>query len=167
MTQSTYRRLHAELSGMLSNELVLSEGSEVLARLKGSAWSQEVEASLGNRTFTLKANWTGGKIELRDAQDDRVVAQAVRAGVLAMRYRVLPLGRAAGAEGGPEFAVDCTPMARKYRLLLGEEEVGALRYKGLLGRRLELDVPPRMPLELILLAVYISRTVRRQTSGDA
>jgi hypothetical protein len=32
---------------------------------------------------------------------------------------------------------------------------------------MELDVPPRMPLELIVLAVYISRTVRRQTSGDA
>lgn len=167
MTQSTNRQLHAEVSGMLSNELVLSEGSEVLARLRGSAWSQEVEASLGDRTLKLKANWTGGKIELRDIQDDRVVAQAVKAGMLTMRYLVLPLGRAEGAKGGPEFAVDCSPMARRYRLLLGDEEVGALRYKGLLGRRLELDVPPRMPLELILLTVYISRTVRRQTSGDA
>ncbi|MHC4375217.1 MAG: hypothetical protein ACYS26_01335 [Planctomycetota bacterium] len=167
MTESTHRRLHVELNGMLSSELVVSEGPEVLARLKGSAWSQEVQASVGGRSFTLKANWTGGKIELRDTQDDRVVAQAQKASMLSMRYRVLPLGRAEDAEGGPEFTVDCRPMARKYRLLLGDEEVGALRYKGLLGRRMELDVPPRMPLELIVLAVYISRTVRRQTSGDA
>ena len=152
---------------MLSSELVVSEGSEVLARLRGSAWSQEVQASLGGRSFVLKANWTGGKIELRDTQEDRVVAQARKAGAFSMRYLVLPLGRAEGAGGGPEFAVDCSPMARKYRLLLGEDEVGTLRYTGLLGRRMELDVPPGMPLELIALAVYISRTVRRQTSGDA
>lgn len=167
MTDPTNRRLHAELSGMLSRELVLSEGAEVLARLQGSAWSQQVQATLGSRSFALKANWTGGKIELRDSQEDRVVAQARKAGVLKMRYVVLPLGRAEVGGGGPEFAVDCSPMARKYRLLLGDEEVGLLEYKGLLGRRIELDVPARMPLELIVLALYISRIVRRQTSGDA
>ena len=152
---------------MLSNELVLREGAEVLARLRGSAWSQQVQATVRGRSFTLKANWTGGKIELRDAEEDRVVAQAQRAGMLKMRYVVLPLGRAEEAGEGPEFAVDCSPMARKYRLLLGDEEVGLLQYKGLLGRRMELEVPARMPLELIVLALYISRMVRRQTSGDA
>lgn len=167
MTESTQRRLHAQLTGMLSGELVVSEGPEVLARLKGSAWSQGVQASIGGRSFALKANWTGGKIELRDLQDDRVVAQAQHAGMLSMRYLVLPLGRAEGAETGPEFAIDCSPMARKYRLLLGDEEVGALHYKGLLGRRMELDVPQGMPLELIVLVIYISRTVRRQTGGEA
>jgi hypothetical protein len=167
VTQTAVRRLSAELSGMLSTDLILREAGAVLARLKGSALSQEVQVDLAGREFLLKANWIGGKIEMRDLQEDRVVARAQKAGLLTLRFVVLPLGRPEGAGDGPEFSIDCKAIGRKYKFLLGDEVVGELRYTGLLGRRLELDVPPGMPLELVVLAIYVSRTLRRQSRGDA
>ena len=165
MTDLDSRLLHAELDGLFSNEWTVSEGAEVLARLKGSPWTFQAQADVGGRSFTYKANWTGSKIAVWDDLGERVVARAEKMDLFARRYRVLPLGRSEAAGGSPELIIVSGTLSRTFRLWLGDEEVGSIRYKGVLGRQVELRVPSNMPLELVVLGLYISRTVRRQTGG--
>lgn len=157
------RVLTAQPEGLFSRDLILTEGGEPIGRINGRFWGDTVDLQIGGREYLMKSSWSARRIELIQADGGRVVAHAERERFFSRHYVLRSVANDGEGASGPELRLKFGLWLRNFTVMLGKKQIGVLELKGMTGRKTVARTPPGMPLELVVLLMFIARTTQRRS----